>query len=410
MRHSRHCGPRHGGPAHFDPREDWSMHGHRGGYRRGGPPGFGPRGRRARRGAVKAAVLVLLDEEPRNGYALIQEIEARSEGAWRPSPGSIYPALAMMEDEGLIRSVEADDQRAYELTDKGREQLAQRGEDAPAPWEPARSDAGRRHRRAVQDDAPGLHGVASDHRGRHARADQAGRAGPGPDPADPVRAAGGGPRGRVNGNPPRACARGALLYLHPMPRGRIRSSLAAVVAATTLLLLIPTAGQAQSTTRTACPGTFQVLHNDSIGTLRLSAGAYQITVANPAALSCARAAQDLAEFLQDYDGKLRRPWNVNTRAVAFQRGSDGQVSFSLARVGSATPGGGGSVVPTPDGQRVPGLLRRAAQRPHRLARDPQGRVPDHPAQPVAAGLRERVAPVHLLPPGLRRHACPRRGS
>ena len=82
------------------------MHGHRGGYRRGGPPGFGPRGRRARRGAVKAAVLVLLDEEPRNGYALIQEIEARSEGAWRPSPGSIYPALAMMEDEGLIRSVE----------------------------------------------------------------------------------------------------------------------------------------------------------------------------------------------------------------------------------------------------------------------------------------------------------------
>ena len=118
------------------------MHGHRGGHRRGGMPGFGPRGRRARRGAVKAAVLVLLDEEPRNGYALIQEIEARSEGAWRPSPGSIYPALAMMEDEGLIRSVESDDQRAYELTDKGREQLAQRGEDAPAPWEPARSDQG----------------------------------------------------------------------------------------------------------------------------------------------------------------------------------------------------------------------------------------------------------------------------
>jgi len=118
------------------------MHGHRGGHHRGGPPGFGfaPRGRRARRGAVKAAVLVLLNEEPRNGYALIQEIEARSEGAWRPSPGSIYPALAMMEDEGLIKSVGADDQRKYELTDSGRETLAQRGEDAPAPWEPARSD------------------------------------------------------------------------------------------------------------------------------------------------------------------------------------------------------------------------------------------------------------------------------
>ncbi|HYI38102.1 MAG TPA: PadR family transcriptional regulator [Thermoleophilaceae bacterium] len=118
------------------------MTGHRGrgGYRRGGPPGFGPRGRRARRGAVKAAVLVLLDEEPRNGYALIQEIEARSEGAWRPSPGSIYPALAMMEDEGLIKSVESGDQRAYELTDAGREALAKRGEDTAAPWEPARDD------------------------------------------------------------------------------------------------------------------------------------------------------------------------------------------------------------------------------------------------------------------------------
>jgi len=160
----------------------------------------------------------------------------------------------------------------------------------------------------------------------------------------------------VNGTPRAPTRGGLLLYLHPMPRGRIRSSLAAVVAATTLLLFIPTAGQAQSTTRTACPGTFQVLHNDSIGTLRLSAGAYQITVANPAALSCARAAQDLSEFLQDYDGKLRRPWNVNTRAVAFQRGSDGQVSFSLARVGSATPGGGGSVVPTPTANACPGYF------------------------------------------------------
>ena len=106
MRHSRRCGPRYGGPAHFDPREDWPMHGRRGDLPPRRSPASAPRGRRARRGAVKAAVLVLLAEEPRNGYALIQEIEARSEGAWRPSPGSIYPALAMMEDEGLIKSVE----------------------------------------------------------------------------------------------------------------------------------------------------------------------------------------------------------------------------------------------------------------------------------------------------------------
>lgn len=147
MRHSHEshrCGPRHeAGSAHFDPREAW-MPGHRRGprgradYRQGG---FAPRGRRARRGAVRAAILVLLGEEPRNGYALMQEIEKRSEGTWRPSPGSIYPALAMMEDEGLIRSVGTEDQRGYELTDNGRKALEERG-DAAAPWEPATEAVG----------------------------------------------------------------------------------------------------------------------------------------------------------------------------------------------------------------------------------------------------------------------------
>ncbi len=135
MRHSHRCGRRFGGPAYFDTREDRPMHGRRGGF-----GGFAPRGRRARRGAVKAAVLVLLGEEPRNGYALMQEIEARSEGAWRPSPGSIYPALALMEDEGLIKPVGSGDERKYELTDEGRKRLAQRAADAPAPWEPAAND------------------------------------------------------------------------------------------------------------------------------------------------------------------------------------------------------------------------------------------------------------------------------
>ena len=190
-----------------------------------------------------------------------------------------------------------------------------------------------------------------------------------------------------------------------MPRGRIRSSLAAAVAATTLLLLIPTAGQAQSTTRTACPGTFQVLHNDSIGTLRLSAGAYQITVANPAALSCARAAQDLAEFLQDYDGKLRRPWNVNTRAVAFQRGSDGQVAFSLARVGSATPGGGGGVVPTPTANACPGFFNVLHNDHIGSLSVPKDAYRITLLSPSALGCASGLAPVHLLPPGLRRHAA-----
>jgi DNA-binding PadR family transcriptional regulator len=149
MRHSHHthrCGP--DGPAEFDPREGWMPAHRRGprgraGYGRGGPGyGFAPRGRRARRGAVRAAILVLLGEEPRNGYALIQEIETRSDGTWRPSPGSIYPTLAMMEDEGLIRTVASeDDQRAYELTDKGRTALEERGEQS-APWEAAGEEVG----------------------------------------------------------------------------------------------------------------------------------------------------------------------------------------------------------------------------------------------------------------------------
>ena len=112
---------------------------------RGGPfggPGWGPhrRGRgRARRGDVRLALLRLLAEEPRNGYQLIQAIEERSEGLWRPSPGSVYPTLAQLEDEGLIRSVETEGTRRFEITDAGREQLDARA-DEPAPWESAAED------------------------------------------------------------------------------------------------------------------------------------------------------------------------------------------------------------------------------------------------------------------------------
>jgi DNA-binding PadR family transcriptional regulator len=105
----------------------------------GGPP-FGPgrpfrRGPKARRGDVRTAVLLLLAEEPRNGYQLMQEIEDRSEGVWRPSPGSIYPALQQLEDEGLVRTVETDGRKLFELTDAGREYVAERDEEAPAPWD-----------------------------------------------------------------------------------------------------------------------------------------------------------------------------------------------------------------------------------------------------------------------------------
>jgi DNA-binding PadR family transcriptional regulator len=76
---------------------------------------------------------MLLAEEPRNGYQLMQTIEERSDGRWRPSPGSVYPTLAQLEDEGLIRSIERDGSKLLELTDIGRERLNESKTD-PAPW------------------------------------------------------------------------------------------------------------------------------------------------------------------------------------------------------------------------------------------------------------------------------------
>jgi DNA-binding PadR family transcriptional regulator len=116
-----------------------------------GPGGFGPfgfgrgfgpggRGKRARRGDVRAAVLLLLEEEPRNGYQLMQELEERSGGVWRPSPGSIYPALSQLEDEGLVRSDETAGRRAFQLTDEGRAYIEENREALGVPWEAVGGD------------------------------------------------------------------------------------------------------------------------------------------------------------------------------------------------------------------------------------------------------------------------------
>ena len=98
--------------------------------------GRGPRGRgrKARRGDIRTAALLLLAEEPRNGYQIMQEVEERSNGLWRPSPGSVYPALQQLEDEGLIRSEEVDGRKLFALTDAGRKLVDERGSERPAPW------------------------------------------------------------------------------------------------------------------------------------------------------------------------------------------------------------------------------------------------------------------------------------
>jgi DNA-binding PadR family transcriptional regulator len=89
----------------------------------------------ARRGDVRAAILVLLGEQPMHGYQVIQELEARSGGRWRPSAGSVYPTLQQLEDEGLVRSEELDGRRVFTLTDAGRAEADRRGGPAGAPWE-----------------------------------------------------------------------------------------------------------------------------------------------------------------------------------------------------------------------------------------------------------------------------------
>ena len=88
------------------------------GMRGFGGPGFGPHGPRARRGDVRHAILGLLADGPSNGYGLIKAIGERTEGAWTPSPGSVYPTLQQLEDEGLVAQ-EGGPRSAYSLTEAG---------------------------------------------------------------------------------------------------------------------------------------------------------------------------------------------------------------------------------------------------------------------------------------------------
>jgi DNA-binding PadR family transcriptional regulator len=75
-----------------------------------------------------------------HGYQVIQELSERSGGMWRPSPGSVYPTLQLLEDESLVRSEEREGKRVFQLTDAGRAEAAKRSPDAPAPWEMGSED------------------------------------------------------------------------------------------------------------------------------------------------------------------------------------------------------------------------------------------------------------------------------
>ena len=114
-----------------------------------GPGGFGPGGHRggrgrARRGDVRLAILSLLADASSNGYGLIKAIAERTDGAWKPSPGSVYPTLQQLVDEELI-TTEGDATGAkgeYSLTDAGRAYVAEQTDAIDAAWSAAAGEAG----------------------------------------------------------------------------------------------------------------------------------------------------------------------------------------------------------------------------------------------------------------------------
>lgn len=83
--------------------------------------------RRTPRGDIKYILLTLLAEQPQHGYQLIKELEARQGGFYRPSPGSIYPTLQLLEERGYLTSEQLEGKRVYTITDGGRQLLAERG-------------------------------------------------------------------------------------------------------------------------------------------------------------------------------------------------------------------------------------------------------------------------------------------
>jgi DNA-binding PadR family transcriptional regulator len=150
-----------------------------------GGPGFGPggpgpwhrghggRGRRGR-GNVRAAILALLAEEPRHGYAVMTELSARSGGLWRPSPGSVYPVLQQLQDEGLVASRDSEGRKVFELTDAGRRYVEEHAEELQEPWQVA--DHGPRTRvQSLMRATAGL-GAAVEQVARHGDDEQAAKA------------------------------------------------------------------------------------------------------------------------------------------------------------------------------------------------------------------------------------------
>lgn len=159
---------------------------------------------------------------------------------------------------------------------------------------------------------------------------------------------------RGQGRRPKIRAMASMRPARPI----LRVTLAALLALAVLAAAGPSRPAAQ-TGATTCPGTFYVLHDDRIGVARLPAGRYRITLIDARRLSCAAAADLFRQFLEDFDGRLRRPWLLDSRSGTFRRGARSSVGFRVTVTsgtgsGSASEGGGTH----PDtGELCPGFFR-----------------------------------------------------
>jgi hypothetical protein len=139
---------------------------------------------------------------------------------------------------------------------------------------------------------------------------------------------------------------------------KARSVPLAVAALAAAAALMPASASAQSGTAAACPATFQVLHDDQIGRLSLPAGNYTITLLNTSRLSCQDASDLFRQFLEDWNGKLPRPWRYSVQGSGrgtFRRGAGSSLGFTVAPASNSGGGGGGGH--HPNGTQCPGTFR-----------------------------------------------------
>ncbi len=141
-----HRGPPHLGGGRFG-RPGRPGGRHEGGFGEEGPPPFAAR--RMRRGDIRTAVLSALQEGPGHGYELMSRLSERTGGRWRPSPGSVYPMLQALQDEGLVTSEETDGKRVFSLTESGQTEATERVASNGSPWELGNDDAHHKLRTAV---------------------------------------------------------------------------------------------------------------------------------------------------------------------------------------------------------------------------------------------------------------------